>query len=56
MINFDHNTKKHKKHNPNWSKISDHLHRILITRGSIPGKTNALFNLRGHQPDIDKCI
>ena len=28
--------------------------RILITRGSGSGKTNALLNLINNQPDIDK--
>ena len=41
--------------NPNWSYISDHLHRILIIGGSGSGKTNVLLNLiKNQQPDIDK--
>ena len=27
---------------------------MLIIGDSIPGKTNSLFNLISHQPDIDK--
>ena len=34
--------------------IYDHPFRILIVGGSGSGKTNALLNLRSHQPDIDK--
>ena len=55
MINFDDVTKeKIKEHNPNWHKISDHPYRILIIGCSGFGKTNSLFNLISHQPDIDK--
>ena len=32
-------------HNPNWSYILDHPHRILIIGGSGSGKTNVLLNL-----------
>ena len=42
-------------HNPNWSYISNHPHRILIIAGSRSGETNVLLNLRKHkQPDIGK--
>ena len=34
--------------------IPHHPYRILITRGSGSGKTNALFNLINNQLDIDK--
>ena len=49
MVNFDNAAKENiKKHNPNWLKIPDHLHRILITGGSGSGKANSLFNLISH--------
>ena len=51
MINFDNLAKKTQKraeHNSNCQ------HRILITGGSGSTKTNSLFNLISHQPDIDK--
>ena len=55
MINFDDVMKENiKEHIQNWSKIFDHPHRILIDGGSESGKTNSLFNLINHQPDIDK--
>ena len=55
MINLDDVTKeKIKKYNLNWSQIPNHPYRILIIGGSGSGKTNSLFNLINHQPDIDK--
>ena len=55
MINFDDVTKGNiKEHNPNWPQIPGHPYRILIIGGSGSGKANSLFNLRSHQPDIDK--
>ena len=55
MINFDDYTNENKaKHNFKWSYIPDHTHRILIIVGSGSGKTNALLNLIGNQPNIDK--
>ena len=45
MINFDDITKVNQIIN-NW--------RILIIGVSVYGKTNSLFNLISHQPDIDK--
>ena len=58
MINFDDITKENCPRigqiEPNWPRIADHLYRILITGGSESGKTNSLFNLISHQPDIDK--
>ena len=42
-------------HNPNWSYIPEHPHRILIIGGSRSGKTNVLLNLIKHQQlDVDK--
>ena len=45
---------KNKKDNPNWPKISHHPYRILIIGSYGSGKTNSLFNLINHQPDVDK--
>ena len=45
------------EYNLNWPYIPDHPFRILIIDGSGSGKTNALLNLIGNQPDIDKiCL
>ena len=53
MINFDDFAKENiKEHNPNWPEIPDYSYRILIVC-SVSGKTNSLFNLIIHQPDID---
>ena len=46
--------KEIEKHNPNWPHVPDHPYRILIAGGSRSGKTNALFNLITHQPDIEE--
>ena len=55
MINFDDITKENtKEHDSNWPEIPDHPYGILIVGGSGSGKTNALFNLINHEPDIDK--
>ena len=58
MTDLDDVTKENiKESNPNWPQIPDHPYRILIIGGSESGRTNALFNLITHQPDIDKiCI
>ena len=48
MINFDDVTKE------KISQIYDDPYGMLITGGSGSGKTNLLFNLIIHQPDIDK--
>ena len=57
MINFAHVVKENKKqHNPNWSQIPHHPYRTVIIGGSISGKTNSLFNLINHQPDIHKIF
>ena len=55
MINFDDYTNKNKtKHDSKCPYIPDHPYWILIIRGSVSGKTNALLNLINNQPDIDK--
>ena len=55
MINFDDVTKENiKEYNLNWLQIPDHPYRILIIGSYRSGKTNSLFNLISHQPDIDK--
>ena len=40
--------------NLKWPYIPDYSYRILTIGGSGSGKTNALLNLIGNQPDIDK--
>ena len=46
MINFDDVIKENiKEHDPNWPEIPDYPYRILVVGGSVPGKTNSLFNL-----------
>ena len=55
MINFDDVTKENiKEHQPNWPQTPDHPYIILIAGGSGSGRTNSLFNLINHQPDVDK--
>ena len=55
MLNSDYITTEYiKEHNLNCVEIPDHLYRILIVRGTGSGKTDALFNLINHKPDIDK--
>ena len=55
LIKSDDVTKENiKEHNPDWQQILDHLYRILITGGFGSEKTNLLFYLISHQPDIDK--
>ena len=46
--------KETQKNNPNWPHVPDLLQRILVIRGSGSWKTNSLFNLINHQPDIDE--
>ena len=40
--------------NANWPEIHYHPCRILIIGGSGSGKTNALLNLKNHEPNIHK--
>ena len=55
MINFDDYINENKtRHNLKWPYIPDHPCRILIIRGSLSGKTNALLKLINNQRDIDK--
>ena len=55
MVDFGDFTKENiKEYNPNWSKISDHPYRILITGGSGSGKMISLFNLIKAAISIDK--
>ena len=55
MINFDDVAKENiMENNPNWPQIPDHSYRTLIIGGSGSGRTNSLFILINHQPDIDK--
>ena len=55
MINFNDVTKENiKDRNTIWSQILDYLYRRLIIGSSGSGKTNSLFNVIVHQPDIDK--
>ena len=55
MIHFDDYAIENKtEHNSKWPYIPDHSYRILIIRGSVSGKTNALLNYINNNPDIDK--
>ena len=55
MSNFDEYTNESKiEHNSKWPYIPDHPYRILIVGGSGSVKTNALLNLIGTRPGIDK--
>ena len=55
MINFDEYTNENKiELNSKWPYIPDLPYTILTVGGSVSGKTNALLNLIGNQPDIDK--
>ena len=55
MIKFDDVTKENIiENNKNWPQIPDYPYKILIVGGSQSEKTNSLFNLIIHQPDIDK--
>ena len=46
--------KKTYKNNPHQPPIPDHQYRLLINGGFASGKTNSLFSLINHPPDIDK--
>ena len=55
MFNFYYITKEDiKERNLNWPQISACPYRILEGGGFEYRKTNGLFNLINHQPDIDK--
>ena len=41
------------EHNPDLPQLPDHPYRILTVGGSGSGKTNVLFNLINHLPDIN---
>ena len=43
-----------KEHNPNLPQIPIHSYVISKNEGSGSGKTNSLFILASHQPDIYK--
>ena len=45
-----------KEHNPNWPQTLDHSYRILLIGGPGSGKTNSLFNLISHRPELVKFI
>ena len=53
MNNFDNVTEENIiTHNLFWSHIPDYPYRILVIGCSGSGKTNLLFNLINHYPDI----
>ena len=55
MINFDDVTKENiKEYNPDWPQVPDHPNRLLILGGFESGKTNSLFNLIIHKPEINR--
>ena len=55
MINFDEYTNENEiEHNSKWPYIPDDPYRMLAVGGFGSGKTNALLNSIGNQPDIDK--
>ena len=55
MINVDYIKKENiEEYNTNWPQFPNHPYIILTIGGSGSGKTNSLFNLIRHQPDIDK--
>ena len=55
MIDFKNVTNENiKEYYLNLPQIPEHLHRVLIIRGSESTKRNLLFNLVNEEPDIDK--
>ena len=55
MFNFYYITKEDiNEYNSNLLEIPDHFYRVLTVEGSGYGKTNVLFYLTSHQPDIDE--
>ena len=55
IINIDDVIKEETKElNSNCLEIPNHPYRILIIVGFGSGKTNLLFNIINHQPNIDK--
>ena len=55
MINFDDVTKENiKEYNPDLPQVPDHPNRLLILGGFESGKTNSLFNLIIHKPEINR--
>ena len=55
MINFDDITKENiKEYNPDLPQVPDHPNRLLILGGFESGKTNSLFNLIIHKPEINR--
>ena len=55
IINIDDVIKEETKElNSNWLEIPNHPYRILIIVGFGSGKTNLLFNIINHQPNIGK--
>ena len=53
MIRFDDVARENiKERYPNWPQIPDHPYKILVAGSK---KTNALFNLIIHQPNIDEA-
>ena len=52
MINYNYIARRIiEEHNPNWSQIPDHLHRMLIIGASGSVKTNDLINQIKQQDD-----
>ena len=58
MLNFDDVTiEEAKEHKLNYTEVSDHPYKILITGCSGWGKTNLLFNLINQQRYFDEiCL